>query len=214
MERNRFLTRVIPTLAYCLFWMTVGSGVGYFLISYLFNPTNLIALLIADLVFLVLTIATEKIKPLSFFFLFLFSSIIGALSFSPLILMAVMLEVVFVIPMAIGMTAFIVIIISLYVWITKKDFTHWGTWLLALLLLAIVLTILQIFIGLPLFLIGVDVFVVILFMAFLAYDMSSILHRYDDDEYISAALALFLDIMNILIRIIILLIRIYAESKQ
>jgi len=118
-----------------------------------------------------------------------------------------------ILPEALILTSGVFIIAVLYQWITRKDLSHWSWWVFFLLLVAIGLTFAEIVVQVTLFRIAVDLFVVILFVFIVMWDMYTIRELIPNEEWMRGVLEFFLDFANILIRIIMLLIEIAAQSS-
>jgi FtsH-binding integral membrane protein len=93
-----------------------------------------------------------------------------------------------------------------YVYFTGRDFRSMGTFLFFSLLGLILASLVNLFLNQPLFSVIIDVAVLLVFLGFVLYDMSKILRDYADDQVTDAVLALYLDFLNIFIRILELLI--------
>ncbi len=91
---------------------------------------------------------------------------------------------------------------------TKADLTSFGTMLSVTLLVGCVVSIINLFIGNGLVDIALDWIILFVFMGFTMYDMNKITHIYEegvmDDEklYVYGAMELYLDFINIFLRIL------------
>jgi modulator of FtsH protease len=101
--------------------------------------------------------------------------------------------------------------VGTYVWSTAKDFSHWGRSLFIGLWVIIGVGLLAWFVpglqGAPIQLLY-SVAIVVLFTGFLFYDFSNIRLHYSVDDYIPAAIALYLDFVNLfwaILRILLIL---------
>lgn len=95
--------------------------------------------------------------------------------------------------------------LSLYVIFSKKDFSFMSGFLMTGLIILVVGGLLNMFLQnsmLHFLFSGVGVF---LFSGFILYDTSNIMRTYGTDEYVSATLALYLDILNLFISLLQLL---------
>lgn len=91
---------------------------------------------------------------------------------------------------------------------TDKDISNWGSILTVALIIGIVLTIINFFIGSTLLDIALDWFILILFFGLTVYDMNKIKQMQEmgfcDDEklYVYGAMELYLDFINIFLRLL------------
>ncbi|MCZ6647444.1 MAG: Bax inhibitor-1 family protein, partial [SAR324 cluster bacterium] len=96
--------------------------------------------------------------------------------------------------------------LTLYVMLSKKDFSYLGSFLIMGLVLIIGGSLLNAFVfqsELGRFVISAGG--VLLFSGYILYDTSNILRHYDVEDYTSATLALYLDILNLFLFILMLL---------
>lgn len=97
----------------------------------------------------------------------------------------------------------------IYALFSKKDFTTMGASMTLALILLIVASIIAVLINLPFFTLMVTVFSVFLFGLYLIMDVQLIMGRhtlsFGQDDYIMAALNLYLDIINIFLNILSIL---------
>lgn len=112
-----------------------------------------------------------------------------------------------IIPEAFGLTALIFAIFSLISWKSNYNFLSWGKALFILLIVALVVTVVEIFVQSPWINIAVDLGIIVLFVGFVLYDTQNILKRYSDNEYINACISLYLDFLNIFVRLVDILLR-------
>lgn len=91
---------------------------------------------------------------------------------------------------------------------TKADLTSFGTILMVTLLVGLVVSVINLFVGSALIDIALDWVILLIFMGFTVYDMNKITHIYEqgvlDEEklYVYGAMELYLDFINIFIRIL------------
>ena len=86
--------------------------------------------------------------------------------------------------------------LSMYAFVTRKDFSHWGAALTILLFVAIGVALIAFFMGgfsNPGIELGFCSVIVLLMSAFVLYDTSRIIRSHPVDRPVSAALSLFLD---------------------
>ncbi|GMJ01159.1 LIFEGUARD 4 [Hibiscus trionum] len=106
------------------------------------------------------------------------------------------------------LTAVVVISLTLYTfWAAKRgqDFNFLGPFLFAALLVLIVFALIQVFF--PLGRLSVMIYgglAAIIFSAYIVYDTDNLIKRYTYDEYIWAAVSLYLDVINLFMALLTL----------
>ena len=105
---------------------------------------------------------------------------------------------------ALILTLSTVLSLTYYAWTCKSDFTIYGGVLSSLLCLLIVGSFILIFVRIPFLYLVTDIFSLMLFSAYLIYDTQIIVrndtkYHITSEDYILAALNLYLDIINIFI---------------
>ena len=162
-------------------------------------------------VFMVITIITvyalacypkvARSVPINYILLFLFTiaeaymiSIIASYYDSTTVLMAG------------GLTAAATVGLTIYAFYTKKDFTKLGGFLFALILVLIVGGIFAIFIRNKWLNLGLAILGVLVFSIYLVFDTQLIIgkneRKFSIDDYIMAAMNLYLDIINLFLYIL------------
>jgi FtsH-binding integral membrane protein len=222
-DDNTIKYKVMPTLFWLILLMfagaklvslaiegTFGIQISQLTINLFLSPLTLIAVIILYFLFFFLAYFTRSNSIVSFLFASLFALVCGAGLFSTVFYVADIIGADLVWE-ALGLSAGVFLIAMLWEWVTKKDLLNWGFWLFLFLLAALVLTIAEIFIPLTAFRIAVDLGVVLLFTILVAYDTYVARKHIDDSEWMRAALNFFIDFINIMIRILILLIETRAR---
>lgn len=82
--------------------------------------------------------------------------------------------------------------------VSKRDFTNMGKFLLVGLVVILVASVANIFLQMPVLHLVVSAAVVMLFSAYLLYDISNIVHG-GETNYVTATLAVYLDVYNIFV---------------
>jgi len=137
--------------------------------------------------------------------LLLIFNVLEGLSLSSLLFVAGVTDPT-IIPGAFGLAALIFTVFSLVSWKSSYNFLSWGKALFVLLIVAVIASIVEIFIQASWIDLAIDVGVIILFIGFVLYDTQNILKRYSDDDYINACVSLYLDFLNIFVRLIEILL--------
>lgn len=104
-----------------------------------------------------------------------------------------------------GMTAAIFFAMAAVATITKRDFSFMGKFLFIGLILLIVASLANLFFQVPAMSLTISAIAVLLFSAYLLYDLSNII-RGGETNYIMATLGLFLSLYNIFISLLNLLL--------
>lgn len=189
------------------------------MMAFLGNPVLLIALIIAELAFvLILSGRVEKLSQGAAFGLFYGYSAINGIMLSSVVYVYAQTNIL---PLAFGTTAVVFIIASLYGVFTKRSIKGWGGWLSMALIGLIIVSMVNMFLHSD----GVDFMIsiigVLLFTLLTAWDTKKVLDM--NNSYGSmmseselnkisllGALELYLDFVNILMY----LIRLYARKKD
>lgn len=196
-ERMAFLKKVYGLLTLSLLSATVAAYVGTSLIA----PGMMFPLFIVELGLIFFAMAVRRKPVLNLVALFAFTTVSG-LTLGPVMLV----YSVGAIQEALLLTVVIFGSLTLYVFMSKKDFSFLSGFLITGLVVVIVGSLLNAF----LFQSPVGEFVisaggVVLFSGFILYDTSNILRNYDVEDYTAATLALYLDILNLFLFLLRLL---------
>ena len=200
MKKETFQKKVLPLFCFSLLIASLGVFVGFFIPPVLFLP-----IVIAEFVILIATFFLRKKRRIQTWLIFLFVFLTG-ITTSPIVAWAGFEGGNQVIIEALGITTLIFGALSGYVYFTNKDFRSWGTFLTFALLGLILASFINIFLKQVVFGIVIDVLVLLVFLGFVMFDMSKILRDYGEDDVSSAVLSLYLDFLNIFIRILQLLV--------
>ena len=214
LEDNKIFSKVFM-------WMFVGLaitfGVGYYVSL---NENMLINVfqnyywlfIIAELVVvLVLSARIRKIQPLTAKILFCAYSFLTGLTFSSIFVLYDITSIVYVF----GITAVIFLIFALIGYFTKIDLSKFGVYLFMALIGVIICSIVNIFVGSEKFDLGITIVCLIIFIAYIAYDIQVIkrnLYSIPEEENLAiyGALQLYLDFINIFLR----LLRFFGNRKN
>jgi modulator of FtsH protease len=105
---------------------------------------------------------------------------------------------------ALGSTALVFFGLSGYVLTTKKDFSFMGGFLLVGLIVAVVASIANIFLGIPALSLAVSAAIVFIMSGFILYDTSRIING-GETNYIRATVSMYLNLYNLFTSILHLL---------
>lgn len=95
---------------------------------------------------------------------------------------------------------------------TKRDFSNMGKFLFVGLMLLLVAMVANIFFQIPALALTISVIAVALFSAYILYDINRIVHG-GETNYISATLAVYLDIYNVFVSLLNLLMAFSGERR-
>lgn len=195
--RMAFLRKVYSLLTLSLLTAAAGAYVGRLFVS----PGLMLVLFIAEIALIFFAMAVRRKPGLNLVALFAFTTVSG-LTLGPVMLVynaAVIQE-------ALVLTVLIFGGLTFYVVASKKDFSFLGGFLITGLIVVLVGSLLNAFF----FQSPAGEFIiaaggVLLFSGFILYDTSNILRHYDVEDYTSATLALYLDILNLFLFLLRLL---------
>lgn len=143
----------------------------------------------------------SKSKPgLNLFMLFAFTSLSGV-TLVPLLGMVIAKAGLGAIWQALGMTTIVFGLMSVYALKTKNDLANMGKMLFIALIVVVVCSLINLFLGSPMFQIVIAGASAILFSLYIAYDTQNIVKGMYDSP-IDAAVSLYLDFLNVFISIL------------
>ena len=203
------------------FWMFIGLaitfGIGYYVSlneNMLYNVFSkyYIFLIIAELVVVIwLSARIRKMNPTTAKLLFCVYSFLTGLTFSSIFVVYKMTSIV----MVFGISALIFLVFALIGYYTKLDLTKIGTYLFMALFGIIICSIINIFVGSETFDLTLTVICLIVFIIYVAYDIHIIKRNLymipeEDNLAIYGALQLYLDFINIFLR----LLQLFGRSRD
>ncbi len=114
------------------------------------------------------------------------------------------------IAMAAGGTGAIFFALASVASTTKRDFSNLGKFLFAGVILLLVAIVANIFFQIPALALAISAVAVVIFSAYILYDINRIVHG-GEDNYITATLAVYLDIYNVFVSLLQLLMAFTGE---
>ena len=199
-DRLVFIKKVYSLLAMSMGTAAVGAYLGSGPLLLLVAP-NMMLFFILQFALIIFASFASRRPGLNMVALFSFTTVSG-LTLGPLLYQvgpSIAAE-------AFALTAITFAGLSLYVVYSKKDFSFMSGFLMTGLIVIIIGGLLNMFFiqsGMMHFVMsGASV---LLFSGFILYDTSNILRYYGTDEYVSATLALYLDILNLFIALLSIL---------
>jgi FtsH-binding integral membrane protein len=112
--------------------------------------------------------------------------------------------------MAAGGTGLIFFSLATIATVTKKDFSFMGKFLFIGLILLLVASLANIFFAIPALSLTISAIAVLLFSAYILYDISQIVNG-GETNYVMATLSLYMDIYNIFVHLLNLLMAFAGE---
>ncbi len=114
------------------------------------------------------------------------------------------------IAMAAGGTGTIFLVLSGIAATSKRDFSNLGKFLLAGAVLLLIAMVANIFFQIPALALTISALAVAIFSAFILYDINRIVQG-GEDNYITATLAVYLDVYNVFVHLLNLLMAFAGE---
>ena len=117
------------------------------------------------------------------------------------------------IAMAGSATAAIFFSLAMYTSVSKRDFSFMGNFLFAGLILLIIAAVANVFLQIPAMAVAISSIGALLFTAYLLYDLSRIVNG-GETNYITATLAVYLDIYNLFVSLLNLLMIFNGNNRD
>lgn len=198
--------------------LAVTFGVAYYVASNpimlenVFKGSSYIFIVIAELLVVIfLSARINKMSTMTAAISFLLYSALTGLTFSLIFVAYEISSIVFIF----GLTSIIFLVFGLLGYVTNIDLTKMGTYLMMALFGIIIATVINMFVGSETFDLGLCIVGIIVFVGFIAYDIQKIKQRMyainnEDNLAIYGALQLYLDFINIFIR----LLQLFGKSRD
>jgi FtsH-binding integral membrane protein len=197
--------------------LAITFGIGYYVSineNMLYNVFSnyYIFLIIAEIAVVIwLSAGIRKMKPNTAKILFCAYSFLTGLTFSSIFVVYQMTSII----MVFGITSLIFLIFALIGHYTNVDLTKFGTYLFMALIGVIICSLINMFIGSSTFDLGITIVCLIVFIFYIAYDIQVIKRNLynipeEDNLAIYGALQLYLDFINIFLR----LLQLFGKSRD
>lgn len=199
---NTFFRMFLGLLASALTALYVYKSGLY--ISVLTSGSYIALGLVEIAVVLIFSLLFKKLSPTAVTILFFTYAFINGFTLSVIFVAYEMTYIVY----ALAGTAVLFGLLSLIGYKTDKDISNWGTILTVALLVGIILTIVNIFVGSSMLDIALDWAILFIFFGLTIYDMNKIKLMQqagfceDEKLYVYGAMELYLDFINIFLRIL------------
>lgn len=195
-------------------WMFIGLlvtfGVGYYVSTDEIMIENIFASswywiiwIIEIIVVIVLSARIRKMSSMTAKVLFLLYSGLTGLTFSSIFILYEITSIMYVFLI----TSVICLVFGLIGYYTKLDLTKLSTFLFMALLGVLIASLINVFIGSETFDLGICILAIVIFIGYMAYDVYMLKHgmygiETEDNLAIYGAFQLYLDFINIFIRLI------------
>lgn len=193
-------------------WLFIGllitfvSGYALSLNEMVLNSVlsiGIIPIIVIELVVAVLMgFRIQKMKPLTAKICYILYSVVTGVTFSTIFIAFEMSSII----MVFLITALLFGLLAAYGYFTKRDVTKIGNMFFVALIAIIIISIINIFLRSSSIELGISIISVIIFMGYVIYDMNNIkylLSSLDDDKAsVYGAFQLYLDFINIFIRLL------------
>ena len=212
------LTKIFPKV---FLWMFIGLAITFGVAYYVSTNENMVFNLFAGqkylifwfielVVVLVLSIKIRSLNPLTAKILFIAYSGLTGLTLSSIFILYDIMSIVYVF----AITAGLFLVFGLIGYFTKMDLSRLGTYLIMALLGIIIASIINIFVSSETFNLGLCIAGIVIFLGYVAYDIQMIKRNMygiesEDNLVIYSALQLYLDFINLFIR----LLRLMGKKK-
>ena len=118
----------------------------------------------------------------------------------------------FLIMTAFGGTAAVFATLATVATVSKRDFSGLATWLFAGVIVLLLASVANIFLGIPALAIVISVIAIAIFSAYILFDVQQIING-GETNYIRATLNIYLDIYNIFVNLLQLLMALSGDRK-
>ncbi len=203
---NEFVKRTYQLLAGSLIAGAVGAYVGMGFVQNMLNPVTgsltftYWGAVILEFILLFGLFAAKNKTPLNLILLFAFTFLTG-FTLAPTLAIYIAANMGYVIGEAFGLTAVAFFALTIFAMNTKRDFTTMGKMLFIALIVMIVAGIANIFLHLPMLQLAIAAVGAVLFSLFILFDTQNIIRGNVSSE-IEAAVALYLDFLNLFISLL------------
>jgi modulator of FtsH protease len=203
---NVFVKKTYQLLAGSLIAGAVGAYVGMGFVSSMINPVSggltftYWGAVILEFILLFGLYAAKNKTPLNLVLLFAFTFMTG-FTLAPTLAVFIARNMGYVIGEAFGLTAVAFGALTIFAMNTKRDFTTMGKMLFITLIVLIIAGIANIFLHLPMLQLIIASVGAVLFSMFILYDTQNIIRGNVSSE-IEAAVALYLDFLNLFVSLL------------
>lgn len=199
-NRASFVNKVFFFFALAILLSAGGVWLGMLtMMSYpalFFNTFFSIGAFIISMILLLAVHKVQGIRPIGYILFSLFA-IVSGFTLTPILAVAGAAGGVALILKALLATTFTFAAAGLWGWFTKRDLSSLGGILFVSVIGIILISVLNIFLRTTILEMIASVMGIIVFTVYTAYDIQGIKERYPDDMFLGAAMALYLDFINL-----------------
>lgn len=195
-----FVKTTYKFFAASLLFATIGAIVGFMNFALVTDPAVRIGLIIAEIVAFLGLLFLRKSPGLNVALLFIFTFLTG-ITLVPLLGLVLARQGVGAIAQAFGMSTIVFGVMSIFALKTKADLANMGKMLLISLIVVVICSLVNLFLGSPMFQVLIAGAAVVLFSLFVAYDTQNIVRGLYADP-VQAAVSLYLDFLNIFVSLL------------
>jgi len=215
MDINKIFSKVF-------LWMFIGLAITFGVAYYISMNDNMVYNLFSGskyfifwilefVVVIVLSARIHKLNPLTAKVLFLLYSALTGFTLSSVFILYDIISIVY----TFAITSGLFLVFGLLGYFTKIDLTRIGIYLVMALFGVIIASLINMFIGSEVFDLGLCIIALVIFLAYIAYDIQLIKKNMygisnEDNLVIYGALQLYLDFINLFIR----LLRFFGKSRD
>ncbi|MEI7603484.1 MAG: Bax inhibitor-1 family protein [bacterium] len=198
MTINTYKSKVLPIFA---FFIAI-SGIGAYFSQFLSPNTQRIALISWIFIVVLSLIVRVFLKKLSGIICTVLVVLTGIILGPGINYIANTLGGEMLIAQALGITALAFIVLSVVAIRSGDQYLSWGKYLFFSLIIAILASIVNVFILSNMLQAIISTVILVIFLGFVLYDTQNILKNYSDDDYFNAATTLYFDFVNIFIYVL------------
>lgn len=195
-----FVKTTYKFFAASLLFATIGAIVGFMNFALVTDPAVRIGLIIAEIVAFLGLLFLRKSPGINVALLFIFTFLTG-ITLVPLLGLVLARQGVGAIAQAFGMSTIVFGVMSIFALKTKADLANMGKMLLISLIVVVICSLVNLFLGSPMFQVLIAGAAVVLFSLFVAYDTQNIVRGLYADP-VQAAVSLYLDFLNIFVSLL------------
>lgn len=195
-----FVKTTYKFFAASLLFATIGAIVGFMNFALVTDPAVRIGLIVAEIVAFLGLLFLRKSPGLNVALLFIFTFLTG-ITLVPLLGLVLARQGVGAIAQAFGMSTIVFGVMSIFALKTKADLANMGKMLLISLIVVVICSLVNLFLGSPMFQVLIAGAAVVLFSLFVAYDTQNIVRGLYADP-VQAAVSLYLDFLNIFVSLL------------
>lgn len=195
-----FVKTTYKFFAASLLFATIGAIVGFMNFALVTDPAVRIGLIIAEIAAFLGLLFLRKSPGLNVALLFIFTFLTGV-TLVPLLGFVMQRSGVSAIAQAFGMSTIVFGAMSIFALKTKSDLANMGKMLFISLIVVVICSLVNLFLGSPMLQVLIAGAAVVLFSLFVAYDTQNIVRGLYSDP-VQAAVSLYLDFLNIFVSLL------------